>query len=170
MSPFLYKGTTLAIFSLSGKIPVVNIWLIKTVTGWTISDLIDFNKELEIPSTPQLVLFSKWSITLIISISLIILKLKSGNVFLTKYFLYDLSGCILILLASSGPIFVKSELNWFAISVLSLKVLLFHVKKSGISVCFFVFIMLLIVDQVFFYLMFKILKTRSMIRLLGVFN
>ena len=42
---------------------------------------------------------------------MIILKLKLGNVFLTKYFLYDLSGCILILLASSGPIFVKNKLN-----------------------------------------------------------
>ena len=49
-------------------------------------------------------------------------------------------------------------------------VLLFHVKKSQISVCFFVFIMLLIVDQVFIDIMFKILKTRSIIRLLAVYS
>ena len=34
LSHFLYNGTTFTMFSLSGKIPVVNILLIKTYCYW----------------------------------------------------------------------------------------------------------------------------------------
>ncbi len=59
---FLYIGIILAIFSLSGKIPVVIIWLIIKVIGLikvVFIILIIFD---EFPSNPQLVLNASLSI------------------------------------------------------------------------------------------------------------
>ena len=53
-APFLYKGKTLAILSSSGKIPVVNDWLIVIVNIGAITWDILFSNLDEISSVPQL--------------------------------------------------------------------------------------------------------------------
>ncbi len=55
-SSFLNIGITLAILSLSGKIPVINIWLIIIVIGFITVSLIIFSNFEDIPSKPKLIL------------------------------------------------------------------------------------------------------------------
>ena len=55
---------TLAIFSLSGNIPVTRDWLIVIVEGPKISDLMDFLKCVDSSSIPQLFFVAKLSIIL----------------------------------------------------------------------------------------------------------
>ncbi len=50
--PFYVSSITLSILSLSGKIPVLSIWFIITVSGFTRTIVIAFINLTDIPSHP----------------------------------------------------------------------------------------------------------------------
>ena len=116
---FLKRIIILAIFNLSGKIPVVNDWFNIKVSGDEINGLISFNNIVETLSWPELCFaFNLLIIFFTVSCS-ISSKLKEHKMFSFKYDSILLSWCFGIFFDKSGPMFAKKVLNWFAISCLS---------------------------------------------------
>ena len=75
-SPFLKIGVTLAILSLSGKIPVFNTCFITIVNDFMIAGSIIFKNFEEIPSNPQLCFVGKFYIIFFTASSSILFILK----------------------------------------------------------------------------------------------
>ena len=80
---------TLAIFCLSGNIPVTRDWLIVIVKGPKISDLIDFIKWVDSSSIPQLFFVDKLSIILDTVFSSTSSKEKREEVGFLRNFVYE---------------------------------------------------------------------------------
>ncbi len=75
---FLCIGDILAIFSLSGKIPVFNIWFIIIIKGFINASLIVFINFVDKPSRPKLVFGAFFSIidSIVDSFTFLNLKLR----------------------------------------------------------------------------------------------
>ena len=71
LSPFLYIGITLAIFNLSGKIPVASVLFIILVKGVCMFQIVDFSSFCVMSSIPLQILFFKDLVIFYISVSFV---------------------------------------------------------------------------------------------------
>ena len=130
-SSFLYKGITLAIFNLSGNIPVHSDWLIMWARGAAITGLIIFNSLEDMPSTPQLFLTERSDIILCTAVPSMHWNSNEDIIFCFMYVLivFGVSQCILF--DKCLPILAKNELKLDAIYCFEFVLFPLIIKKFG---------------------------------------
>ena len=134
VEPPLCKGSTLAIFSMTGKTPVKNDTLIMWHSGITIKSTTTLSIFNGILQGPEPLLGKDWINSRISSFE--IWAIMRLNWFLSlRYLLADIWLTFGILLSNSGPTLTKKSLTWLAISLGSATVfpLIFSWDKSWLS-------------------------------------
>ena len=110
---------TLAIFNLSGNIPVIRDWFITRVRGFSRAGDINFNNLVDMPSCPDEFFVRKYDKVLATWFSSTREKLKEFKKILTRYLWWVSWETLDTLLMRLGPILIKKALNLLTISVVS---------------------------------------------------
>ena len=120
---FLNSGITLAIFNLSGNIPVIRDWFITIVRGFSRAGDINFSNFVDMPSCPEEFFVRKDAKVLAMWFSSTREKLKEVKIFLVRYLWWVSWDTLETLLMRLGPMLIKNSLNLLTISAMSFIIL-----------------------------------------------
>ena len=129
--PFLYKGMTVAIFSLPGNIPAPGDWLIMWARGAAITGLIVFNSLEDMPSTSQPFVTERSDIILCTAVPSMHWNSNEDIIFCFMYVLILFGVLQCILCDKSLPKLAKNELKLDAISCFEFVLFPLIIKTFG---------------------------------------